>query len=99
MKKCLLGIALTAALSTTVALANARPLAMSDVQLDRVTAGSFGQVYANGSGVSFNITGYITAVNTNSTSGSATAYIMATDITALGVPPNTATLATFASAP
>ena len=52
MKKCLLGIALTAALSTSVALANARPLAMSDVQLDRVTAGSFGQVYADGSGVS-----------------------------------------------
>jgi hypothetical protein len=99
MKTTLLGIAVGVVLSASVGLVNAQPVAMTDVQLDKVTAGSFGQVGASGEGVFFNVSGFISASNTSATVGVASASISATDITVQGVPPNTASLSAFASAP
>lgn len=94
-----IGITAGVVMLASVGFANAKPLVMSDVQLDTVRAGSFSQIAASGEGVFFNVSGFIFASNTSSTVGSASAYISASDITAQGIPPNTASLSAFTSAP
>ena len=92
----LLSVAAGLALLGSVSVASAKqPVVMTDVQLDKVTAGTsfaFAEIESQGLNVTFN--GQVNATNASATVGSASAFLNAT-ATLTGIAPHT--LFTFVS--
>jgi hypothetical protein len=101
MRAKLFGLMTGVALLSAIGVANAgNPIALTDAQLDTVTAGSaFAEVsaFVQG-GETSNASFILAASNTSATVGSALAAISAS-FTATGIAPHTLSLAAAASAP
>ena len=100
MRAKLLGLVTGAALLSSIGVASAgNPIALTDAQLDTVTAGvAIAIVVAVAVGGTANGAFFVSASNTSATVGSATAVISAS-FTPTGIAPHTLALLAAASAP